>query len=351
MPRGAVQVKRKAVVEEEPPVKPLGVRARDIWRKNKFACVSLAIVIISWVLVEWFNRNRAIGSWARSQGLSYSGSYDYKLAKKHIYFDILSRGTKSYAYNVMKGTSTFENQTTKEQETTNIKAFDFCYTEVKKYMQSKKIHRIERTQEFSAVMFDAPDFKFQSTVVTPRALIVDAEETAVPTQADKDTEELIQKAKAAKAKKTGKDEDSTNSSNGTAVAEGNSSNSTEAETPKTPKEEALKAETHPLSTKFNETFRVMAQDHVQSAAMMGPALKQLLLDNDKFFVDFQDEQFMLYKEHTMEPDEYSAAMKLGGAILANLPSVLPVKEVATTGKKKKAEVDDDVSVFISRSEL
>ena len=60
-------VKRAPIVEKERPVKPWDVQLRDIWRKNKFACVSLAVLAVSWLAVLWFSRTNYIKSWAYSQ--------------------------------------------------------------------------------------------------------------------------------------------------------------------------------------------------------------------------------------------------------------------------------------------
>merc|ERR1711871_1750826 len=64
-------VKRAPIVEKERPVKPWDVQLRDIWRKNKFACVSLAVLAVSWLAVLWFSRTHYIKSWAYSQGLNF----------------------------------------------------------------------------------------------------------------------------------------------------------------------------------------------------------------------------------------------------------------------------------------
>ena len=44
--------------------------------------------------------------------------------------------------------------------------------------------------------------------------------------------------------------------------------------------------------------------------MLSAALKQALLDHPQFFVDFQEDQFMVYREYTMEPEEYTEALQL-----------------------------------------
>ena len=101
-------------------------------------------------------------------------------------------------------------------------------------------------------------------------------------------------------------------------------------------------ETHPFSFKFDEAFKIEATDHVQADGILSPELKQLLLDRPNFFVDFEEEQFMIYREYTIEPSEYSAALELGKAILSHLPSRL---DVNATIKK-----DQDVSAFVSKRE-
>jgi len=101
-------------------------------------------------------------------------------------------------------------------------------------------------------------------------------------------------------------------------------------------------ETHPFSFKFDEAFKVEATDHVQADGVLTPALKQLLMDHPKFFVDFEEEQFMVYREYTIEPEEYSEALQLGKAILSHLPGRL---DVNATLKK-----DQDVAFFVSKRE-
>merc|ERR1712196_38804 len=141
----------------------------------------------------FFSRSRYIASWASSQGLSYSGDYDYKFAKKHLYFDAISRGQKSYAFNVMKGTVDYTNKSASDaEERTTVKAFDFCYTEVKTIQQNKRIQRFEKTQEFSALVFDADGYSFKSMIVTPRDMQLDSDISEVPVQqADPDVDGLL----------------------------------------------------------------------------------------------------------------------------------------------------------------
>jgi len=347
-------VKRAKPVEKVAVEKPFSVQMRDMWRKNKFACVSLAILAFSWLAVEWFNRNRAVASWASSQGLSYSGSYDYKFAKRQVYFDALSRGTRQYAFNVMKGMHEYQNLSTTEAEKTNVQAFDFCYTEVKTYQQNKRVHRVEKHHEFSALIFAASDYKFRTLIVTPRDMVVDGEDAEMRMQqADADTEELLKKKKKKKKKKT---DDAANSTNATDNATNATSGKAEAVVAAEASDNAttinattinanatLEEDTHPLSFKFNSTFKVLSQDHTQAAAMLTPALKQLLLDNPKFILEFQEDQIMVYKEFTIEPQEYTDGLKLGAQILGQLPSQVP-----NTATQK--DTDIDVSVFFSRTE-
>lgn len=80
--------------------------------------------------------------------------------------------------------------------------------------------------------------------------------------------------------------------------------------------------------------------------MMTPALKQLLLDHPKFFVDFQEDQIMVYREYTIEPSEYSEGLQLGAAVLAQLPRILPTNKTQSESNAK----DADLSVFVSKSE-
>merc|ERR1711939_562304 len=87
--------------------------------------------------------------------------------------------------------------------------------------------------------------------------------------------------------------------------------------------------THPLSTRFNASFFVEANDHSQADAILSPELKHFLLEHPQFFIDFQEDQIMVYREYTLEPNEYSLALDLGKRVLGSLPANL------TLGKKQK----------------
>lgn len=431
MPGRAQIVKRAEPVEREKPQKPLKIVIRDIYRKNTFACWALLIVFISWLAVWFFSRNGAIKSWASSQGLSYSGEYDFKFGKKFSFFDAISRGQKQYAFNVMKGSTSYMNATTKAEEQTRVQAFDFCYTEVKTFQQNKRVTRMDKTHEFSALVLDAHnDMKFKSLKITPRDMMLEGDGTDLPVQqADPDVEAVLKgpqkdddddddgpppvnkkgrKAKQAAGKvakeKKRSDSNTTHYSDpkhpeGTrrvtikgnkAVIQGTDSkagkpweveavvNDTKITVDFTPKGgpkdilgrlvkgaivwedgnkwtqvaanatvvEVLKNTTHPLSAKFNETFKVEAQDHKQADAVLTPALKQYLLDNPKFFIDFEDDQVMIYREFTIEPADYSDGLKLGKSLLGHLPALLP-----TTPPKNGTKDDHDLSVFVSKTEV
>jgi hypothetical protein len=343
----AKQIKRPKYVEPEKPTKPMSVQLRDMWRKNKFACVSLAIIAISMLVVVIFSRSSYIKSWARSQGFSYSADYNYKIAKNFLYFDALSRGQKSYAFNVMQGDVEFQNKSADNAiQKTHVKAFDFCYTEVKAIQQNKRISRMEKTQEISALVFDARGYTFKPMIVTPREMQVESDFSDLPTQqADpdveehlrgpekdkdseeerkgatsldqrkKDTKERAQKLAEGDAGKSGQyastdnATNTTNADNATDTIEATQDESTKGNVSNTETQE-LDNDTHPLSTKFNSTFKIEANDHVQANSMLPATLKQLLLDHSKFFIDFQEDQFMIYREYTMEPEQYSEALKL-----------------------------------------
>jgi hypothetical protein len=114
-------VKRAAPVEKPKPAKPLSRQLWEMWHNNKFSCVMLAIIFVSWVAVMFFSRSNYIKAWAHSkvppttvrrrrqltrcsgQGLSYDSSHNYKFGRSLMYFDAVARGQKSYAFNVMKG--------------------------------------------------------------------------------------------------------------------------------------------------------------------------------------------------------------------------------------------------------
>ena len=84
---------------------------------------------------------------------------------------------------------------------------------------------------------------------------------------------------------------------------------------------------------------------------MSAELKKVLNEHPKFIVDFEEEQIMIYREYTIEPEEYSEALELGQKILSHLPKILPVNETVVSDDDKKKVVEGDVSVFVSKTEL
>merc|ERR1711871_1466861 len=352
-------VKRAPIVEKERPVKPWDVQLRDIWRKNKFACVSLAVLAVSWLAVLWFSRTNYIKSWAYSQGLTFDASYNYKLARGYTYFDAVRRGQKAYAFNVMKGNVDYKNKSASDaEERTTVKAFDFCYTEVKVSQHKSRVVRQDKQHEFSALVFDVPDYMFKSMIITPRDMEIETDQSDSRVEAaDADTEELMKgpvKEKNDKlddAKADGKskvpstsDKKDKKKAGEPKIAGGEKASEVPAVVAEKENKTATPSlnATHPFSFKFDEAFKIEATDHVQADGILSPELKQLLLDRPNFFVDFEEEQFMIYREYTIEPSEYSAALELGEAILSHLPSRL---DVNATIKK-----DQDVSAFVSKRE-
>merc|ERR1712086_594393 len=153
-----------------------------MWRKNTFACVMLALVTVSATLIMIFSRSSYIKSWAYSQGFTYDSSYNYKFSKNFVYFDAVGRGQKSYAFNVMKGEVAYANKSAGEDQQASVQAFDFCYTDIKTIQQNKRVHRMEKTHEFSAVVFDVYGYGFKSMIITPRDMQVEGDMDALPVQ-------------------------------------------------------------------------------------------------------------------------------------------------------------------------
>lgn len=329
-------------------------------------------------MIMIFSRSSYIKSWSRSQGFTYDSSYDYKLHKKYPYFDAVTRGQKPYAFNVMKGEIDYKNKSADDAaEKASVKAFDFCFTEIKTIQHNKRISRIDRTQEFSALVFDAFGYTFKPMIITPREMQIENDFSDLPVQqADPDVEDLLKAPEEKLAEKKAKADKKAQEAAAAANAS-NASNATDAaaeEAPavvaaeEDPAAAAMKAEeaaqnatanetekvdfnkTNPLSHKFNETFKIEAIDHVQADGVLSAALKQALLDHPQFFVDFQEDQFMVYREYTMEPEEYTEALQLGAIVLGHLPTALPINETATEDPKA-AEKALDLTVFVSHSEL
>ena len=84
-----------------------------------------------------------------------------------------------------------QNKTDSNTEKSAVVAFDFCYTEVKTYQQNKRVNRMEKTHEFSAIVLDAMDYTFKSMIVTPREYVSESDLYVPVNRADADTEELL----------------------------------------------------------------------------------------------------------------------------------------------------------------
>jgi len=81
---------------------------------------------------------------------------------------------------------------------------------------------------------------------------------------------------------------------------------------------------------------------VQTAQVINPGLKSLLLKNPSFIVDFQDKKFLIYREYTFEAEDYTTVLEMGQAILRNLNREIP----AASKESQDAEVPIQ---FVSRS--
>merc|ERR1711935_644186 len=157
---------------------PLEVRIKKFCRHNKSLMVAAAVMLLAVIAMWFFGRSRAASKFASSQGLEFSSSADYKLPKKLSAFDTLSRGTKQYAFNVMKG----------EINQASVSAFDFSYTETKSMRAGKKIARSDKVHELSAMMFSKPGLGIKSVLVSPREFVLE-DEFAAPAARDEPEEE------------------------------------------------------------------------------------------------------------------------------------------------------------------
>lgn len=69
---------------------------------------------------------------------------------------------RAYAFNVMRGDTAFTNVTAgNATEKTDILAFDFCYTEVKKSIVSKRVNSVEKNTRILCHPFQRTGLQIQ----------------------------------------------------------------------------------------------------------------------------------------------------------------------------------------------
>jgi len=317
---------------------PLDVQVKKFCRNNKLLVGAAAGVFVIYVLGMFFGRTRVASSFASGQGFEFDSSTDYKLHKRLSAFETLSRGTKQYAFNAMKGKIPFSD----DGKQASIQAFDFSYTESKMTSMNKRVARSEKVHELTAMLFQAPNLAIKSLLVSPRDMVLDVDEGTPEARVDPDVEDVMT---ADKNEDSPEDDDEDDVESPQVAAE---ANTTEPEPVKEeePEEEAAAEEELPeldtLSQNFNETFVVETLDPLQTAVVINPELKSLLLKNPSFIVDFQDKKFLIYREYTFEAEDYDTVLEMGQAILRNLNREIP----AASKESQDAEVPE---VFVSRS--
>eukprot|EP00656_Telonema_subtile_P010651 TRINITY_DN1516_c0_g1_i13.p1 TRINITY_DN1516_c0_g1~~TRINITY_DN1516_c0_g1_i13.p1 ORF type:complete len:389 (+),score=130.21 TRINITY_DN1516_c0_g1_i13:100-1266(+) len=335
------------------PAPPLDVRVKKFCRQNKPLVVAAAALLLSLILMWFFGRSRAAGKFASSQGLEFSSSADYKLPKKLSAFETLSRGSKAYAFNIMSGDLAYEGGTAQ------VSGFDFSYTESKAFAVKKRVSKSDKVHELTAMMFSKAALGIKSLTVSPRNMVLDADDA--PRQ-----------YREATVLKPGDSGDCASCATPWGLSPGFDLHQAQAPdtlismTKDEPAPEAAAEEAAPeeeevveeeaeaaqeeepeldvLSSKFNSTFVVETIDVDQTTAVLSPGLKKLLLKQPDFFVDFQDDRFLVYREFTFENQDYSNALELGKQILAELNREIP-------GPTPGVDLGEAPTVFVSRSKL
>eukprot|EP00656_Telonema_subtile_P010657 TRINITY_DN1516_c0_g1_i23.p1 TRINITY_DN1516_c0_g1~~TRINITY_DN1516_c0_g1_i23.p1 ORF type:complete len:372 (+),score=136.66 TRINITY_DN1516_c0_g1_i23:100-1215(+) len=318
------------------PAPPLDVRVKKFCRQNKPLVVAAAALLLSLILMWFFGRSRAAGKFASSQGLEFSSSADYKLPKKLSAFETLSRGSKAYAFNIMSGDLAYEGGTAQ------VSGFDFSYTESKAFAVKKRVSKSDKVHELTAMMFSKAALGIKSLTVSPRNMVLDADDAAPAPRADPDVDDLMTKDEPVKKDSDDEEDDQEKPAKGAAPEAAAEEAAPEKEEEEAAQEE--EPELDVLSSKFNSTFVVETVDVNQTTAVLSPGLKKLLLKQPDFFVDFQDDRFLVYREFTFENQDYSNALELGKQILAELNREIP-------GPTPGVDLGEAPTVFVSRSKL
>jgi hypothetical protein len=193
------------------------------------------------------------------------------------------------------------------------------------------------------MLFQAPNLAIKSLLISPRDMVLEIDEGTPEARVDPDVDDVMSVDKDESAQDEDEDDDDQETPKVAAEAE---TNTTEAEpevketTEEEPKVQLPELDT--LSSKFNETFVVETLDPVQTAEVINPQLKTLLLKNPSFIVDFQDKKFLIYREFTFEGEDYGTVLEMGRAILENLNRTIPA------ASKESQEIEAS-QVFVSRS--
>jgi len=151
MPRKAPKFQPIGTEEykKKPSNLPLDIQIKKWCGHNKLVVAAGAFVVIGYILGSIFGRTRVASNFASGQGFDFDSSTDYKLPKRLSIFETLSRGSKQYAFNVMKGTIPFSD----DGKEATVQAFDFSYTETKVTSSNKRVARAEKVHELTAMLF------------------------------------------------------------------------------------------------------------------------------------------------------------------------------------------------------
>lgn len=225
-----------------------------------------------------------------------------------------------------------------------MQAFDFCYTETQMYSGNKRVARAEKVHELTAMLFSTSHLKIKSLLISPRDMVLEADEGAPSARADPDVDDVMRPDTAQKDEDEDDDDDEEQPA---ADAEPSKDKASETDSERQESEDSPaepEEELDVLSDKFNKTFVVETLDVTQTAEVIDPALKSLLLKHPDFIVDFQENRFLIYREYTFEAEDYSTVLELGKKILGALDRELPMPSA-------EPALSDSLKVFVSRSKL
>jgi hypothetical protein len=335
------RTKFEPIGSDEPRKKntPLDVQIRRFCQKNTWLMVLLAAMLVVWVLMYVFGRSRAASIFAASQGFEFSSSADYKLPKKLGVFETLSRGSKQYGFNAMKGELAYGEDASKVAAVT---AFDYSYTETRLSGSKKRVSKSDKVHELSAMMFGVEKLGIKSLLISPRDMVIEGQAASPATRADPDVEDVMSSDKNEDEKNEDEDEDDDDDEKPAVAVDQNSTAADDDEPASEQAEEPAEEELDQLSARFNETFVVETVDANQTAAVISPALKKLLLSQPTFMIDFQDHKFLVYREYTFEPADYDTALQLGKAVAEELNREIP-------GPTEGNDLSAAPLVYVSRS--
>jgi len=156
------------------PEAPLDVKLKKWLRNHMLLSITVSMVLLSWGLVTFLSRGRALSNWAAAEGYSYTEGHNYDLFKTTLKGFRLPGGDKAttrYAAHVMRGTSPAGN---------NVTVFDMYYSSVGKYDDGDTY---VDENEFTVLAFSIPGHSFTPLKIWPRKYLTSKSVDEAPTSA------------------------------------------------------------------------------------------------------------------------------------------------------------------------